>query len=221
MNFLQLVQRLHRETLRTTAAPSTVANPNDRHARLVDRVADAWRELQAERDWKWMRGRIDAPLTASVQAYSGTDLGAVRFRRWRDESPGYSAWVYVDGSVNTLSPLCQRDIDGFRVLWVYREMGQTRPIEWAHDESHQLLVGPVPASGFSIRADYWKSPSELVGDADEPDMPDEFVRILVWRALMNCGRDDAAPEILAKAETEYARLHSALVLDQARLPTLG
>ena len=45
MNYLQMVQRLHRESGRSTAAPTTVVGANERHARLFgDR-----NEVMAER----------------------------------------------------------------------------------------------------------------------------------------------------------------------------
>ena len=49
MTFLELVQRLHSESLRSTAAPTSVSGATDRNARLFNRIADAWRNLQNER----------------------------------------------------------------------------------------------------------------------------------------------------------------------------
>ena len=220
MNFLQIVKRVHSETMRSTAAPATVADPNERHARIINRVADAWRDLQAERDWRWMRATLDVELTEGTQSYTGLDFSAADFGRWRLEDHTYAPFVYVTGYQNTLSPLAFRHLDAFRQSWVYRVVGQTRPLEWTYDEDNALLLGPIPMAGISLRIDYWKEPTELVNDSDEPSMPSRFHMYLVWKALIDCGKDDAAPEIIDKARENLKAIRSRLMLDQARLPSL-
>jgi len=221
VNFLALVQRLHSETGRSTAAPTTVVAQTGQSLRLVNAVADAWTELQSERDWRWMRGRTDAALTIGQQTYAGTDLGvATRFGRWRKEDSTYSVCLYISGSPNTLWQATQWDLDTFRQLYIYRTMGQSTPIAWAIDESNNILFGPAPAAAYKVRADYWKEPSTLAADADTPDMPDRFHMLLVWRALQDIAKYDAAAELLAKAEKNAGDMHDKLLFDQARLPTL-
>lgn len=220
MNFLQLVQRLHRESLRSTAAPTSVTGGTDRNARLADRIAYAWTELQNETDWKWMRTTTDVALTVGQQTYTATDLGLTRFRAWRPEDSTYYPALYIDGSPNTLWPLCWEHLDSFRQNWVYLNNGQSTPIAWTSDEQHRLLLGPPPAIAYKLRAEYWLEPSELTADDDEPDMPERFHLVLVWRALIDLSKVDAKPELLAMAEQNYATLHGQLLRDQARMPYL-
>ena len=78
MTFLELVQRLHSESLRSTAAPTSVSGATDRNARLFNRIADAWRNLQNERLWRWMRVTTDVALVAGQQTYSDSDLSLTR-----------------------------------------------------------------------------------------------------------------------------------------------
>lgn len=218
MNYLQLVQRLHRESGRSTAAPSSVVGANERHARLFDWVADAWRNLQIEREWRWMRSTLDVALTAGQQTYTGAGLGADRFRRWRRDDDTYSPWLYIDGAPNSLWPLQFTQLDEFRSVYVYRTWGESTPVAWTFDEANQLLVAPKPALAYKLRAEYWKAPVELAADADEPDMPEEFHLLLVWRALQDVAMFDAAPEVLAKAQANAGELRVRLLYDQARLP---
>lgn len=221
MDFLALAQRLHRETMRSTAAPTAVVGASDRALRLFNALADAWLEVQSERDWKWMRGTTDEALVIDQQTYTGVQLGvAARFGRWREEDDTYWPIVYVDGTPNAQWPLHQWGLDDFRQNWIYRTQGSSTPIAFAIDESDQLLLGPAPSVAYKIRADYWKEPSTLAADADEPDMPERFHILLVWRALMDVARADAAPELLSKAEINYGNLHDKLLFDQGRLPHL-
>ena len=219
MNYLQLVQRLHRESGRSTAAPTGVSGASERHARLFDWIADAWRELQTEREWRWMRSTLDVALTVGQQTYNATsDLGATRFRRWRLDDDTYNPFLYINGSPNTLWPLQYTQLDEFRELYVYRTWGNTTPVAWTFDEANQLLVGPQPALAYKLRQEFWKEPTELAADADEPDMPSEFRLLLMWTALEEVAKFDAAPEVLARAEKNRAGMAHKLLMDQARLP---
>lgn len=214
MNLLQMAQRLHSESLRSTPAPTTITGASERNARLFNRLAYAWTELQNERRWRWMRSTTDVALTIGQQTYSATDLGLSRFGRWRTEDELYQPYLYIDGAPNTLWPLCYEHLDRFRQLWVYLQMGNTQPVAWSIDEQDRFLVGPAPGSAYKLRAEFWLSPTELTADADVPDMPERFHMVLVWRALIDMAKTDAKPEILAMAEDNYAKAHAQLLRDQ-------
>lgn len=218
MNLLQLAQRLHRECRRSTAAPTSISGATERNARMFDRITDAWRELQNERDWKWMRLTTDVALSIGQQTYSGTDMGLSRFRRWRREDSTYWPSLYIDGSPNSVWPMTFSNLDCFRQNWIYRSMGSSTPVAWSIDESERMLVGPAPAAAYKLRAEYWMEPLDLEADDDEPDMPARFHLLLVWRGLIDEAKADAKPELLALAEQNYARMHMDLLLDQGRLP---
>jgi hypothetical protein len=221
MTFLELVQRLHSESLRSTAAPTSVTGATDRNARLFNRVADAWRELQLERDWRWMRTTTDAALTVGLQTYSAADLSLSRFKCWRAEDSDYYPGLYISGSPNTFWPLQFEQLDRFRQEWIYITTANSTPVAWSTDESHRLLVGPAPAVAYKLRAEYWMEPSTLAADGDTPDMPARFHMLLVWRALQDVAIADAKPELLTLAQQNYATMHGQLMLDQARMPYLG
>lgn len=220
MNFLALTQRLHSESMRSTAAPTSVVGASDRNDRLFNAIADAWRDLQSERDWRWMRVTLDVALTVGQQSYTGTELLANRFGRWRAASCDYWPTLYISGSPNSLWDLRFEQLDAFRRQWVYRDMGNSTPVAWSVDEGNKFLVGPKPSVAYMLRKDYWMEPSELLADANEPDMPTRFHLILMWRALMGVAESDAKPELFSRAQTNYAILHDRLLADQARRPHL-
>lgn len=225
MNFLAIVQRLHRESGRSTPALTTVATTDLRQMREVDAVKDAWREIQSSRSksgWKWMRRTLDATLTVDQQTYDATaDFSAVRFGRWRAATDDYWPIVYVDGSPNAQWSLDFDQLDTFRQKWIYRVMGGTVPIDWTVDESQRLLVGPKPGQAYKLRIDYLMEPLELAADTDVPDLPERFHNVLMWRALIDIATYDAKPEILARAQAQYDRMYGELLLDQGlELPHL-
>ena len=78
-----------------------------------------------------------------------------------------------------------------------------------------MCVGPLPNIVYNLKADYQAAPVELADDADEPDMPARHHRVLVWRALMEVAKIDAAPELLARASSNYETTFDALLADQA------
>ncbi len=186
---------------------------------LFDKITNAWKDLQGERDWKWMREVLDSPLTTNVQSYTGSGLGATRFGRWRKEDREYSPYCYLPGSPNSLFMLGFWQLDEFRFQYIYRQVGPTIPVAWSVDDQQNLLIGPAPAAAYQIRIDQWKAPYDLVNDTDTPDFDDRFHLLIVWQALMDVAREDATPEIFDKAVSNYTSLRSQLLRDQARLPT--
>jgi len=221
MNFLQGVQRLHRESRRSTAAPTAIAGASERNQRLIDAYADAWREIQSARDdWKWMRAAVDAPLVVGQMTYTAAQLGvSTGFGRWRREDSTYWPSLYISGATNSLWPLDFMNLDCFRDEYVYRTQGSTTPIAWTIDENEQFLVAPAPAVAYRLRADYRTEPTELTVDADTPNLPDRFELLPMWRALQDIATTDGASDILAKANRNYGDMWDKILFDQAmRLP---
>ena len=148
MNYLQLVQRLHSETLRSTAAPTTVVGANDRNARLFNRVADAWREVQSERDWKWMRATTDATLEANKQTYTGTELGATRFARWR---PGRKSKTTLSKTTRRNGSLVswhhQRELTAGGPLAPWSSVSWRRIAPWVSHSERMACFWPEPRRG--------------------------------------------------------------------------
>jgi hypothetical protein len=190
------------------------------HKRIFDAVADSWRDLQQERDWAWMRATLDVALTPDVSTYTGTGLGATRFKCWRPQDDTYCMYLYQSGSPNSIWTVDQMQLDRFRHEYVYRTWGSTTPNAWAEDETKQLLIGPAPNLAYMLRAEYWKGPQELADDAHIPELPERFHVLLVWLALQQAAFIDAAPEVKARADTNARTMKSQLMRDQARRPHL-
>ncbi len=222
MNFLQLVQRLHRESGRSGSGPTTITGASKDHARLFDWVADAWRNLQARPvDWRWMRESLDAPTTLVDLTYTGAGLGATNFGRWRQPSDEYSVKAYLLSEPTSVWRLVWMSPEAFKEWYDDRSPAASRPQHWTISDADELRIGPLSDQVYRLKVDYIREPSELEADADEPELPSRHQMILVWRALVEVGKFDNAPDVLARATTNYGQMEAALLSDSARQITLG
>lgn len=222
MNFLQLVQRLHRESGRSTTAPTSLATATVSQLRLFDAVNDAWLDIQCERgkDWQWMRQPLTATLAAGVARYTGADLGAINFSHWRPEADDY--WVRCSpvGSTNTWWDVQQMSLDRFKANRYDVIVARTTPMAWTVDNDETLWLWGQPAQAYGIKIDAISAPVDLLAETDIPGMPKEFHLLLMWQALLSVAITDAAPEMVQKAQMHCETLRQRLVMDQGRVPCL-
>lgn len=221
MNWLQLAQRVHRESGRSGAGPTAYASATKDHARLFDWVSDAWLNLQSlPREWRWMLRSHDGLILAGVSEYTGTDLGIADFGRWRVPSETYTVRAYSAAAPENVWRLKYADMDRFTSMFLDSSLAPGVPQLWAIGADNHLWLGPDPDADYRVKADYITEPQVLADDGDEPGMPSRFHMVLVWRALMELARFDAAPELLARAADNHDALMGALIHDQAAPLTL-
>jgi hypothetical protein len=223
MNLLQLAQRLHRETGRSGVGPASVTGAIKEHQRLFDWIGDAWRELQTRPiDWRWMRKRKDSPTIANQMKYTATDLGVADFWALRQESYDYKLKAYVTAEPVHTWDVAFMPLDDFRRHYMDQVQPAGRPLAWSEDDDGALLIGPKPdGATYTIRFEYKQEPSELTDDADVPEFAPRHHMMLVWRALIEAGKFDNAPDVLARAAANYGRDEASLMSEYARPITLG
>jgi hypothetical protein len=232
VNFLQLAQRLHRETGRSGSGPASITGASNEHLRLFDAIADANRviELKAERyDWKWMRKLL--PSTASTDlvslAYTGATLGAADFGRWRrpSESGGddleYTVKAYLPSAPTNVWQLDFLPYEAFRFSYYDTEQAAGNPRHWSISDAEELLIGPKSSEVHRVKAAYRAGVAALEDDGDTPTLPADFHMIIVWRALIDMGTFDAASEVLARAQRNFAEMEHLLIMDQGRSIVFG
>jgi len=201
VNYLQLVQRLKSEAGRSGAAPTTLVGLASGDQRLANWVADAWLEVQRRRqDWDWMRKTITGPLIIEQLAYRADEIDAEAelVARWMPETDDYTVRVQGPGAERP-GDLCQLDYEDFQARYIARTATPGAPQYWAEGLDKKLLVGPAPdIDGYILSADYMARPTALTADDSIPGMPEEFHMLLVWRALVEVGGFDGAPEVEAR-----------------------
>jgi hypothetical protein len=215
MNFLQLCQRLRRKTRSSGNGPTTtVGTQIEDYARLIAFINEAWVDLQTIRqDWLWMRSSTTFATTASKATYSITDIGLTDFGNWKNNSfRNYST------DAGTVSEIMMDNIsyDDWRNSYYFgaTRFTQTRPTQFAVTPDFSVALGPVPADGYTVSAEYCKAPYEFVADADTPPLPVQFHMIIVYRAMMYYGASEGAPEVYQDGEIEYRQMLNRLSMQQ-------
>ncbi len=227
MDLLTIARRVKSETGRGGGGPLSVSSAVDNDLRIVNAVRDAWLDVQAEPyNWAWMRKSITAgPLVAAQTAYTGVQLGlaAETAAAWWPESDEYQPTAYDAASPGSQWPLHFMDYEAFRRRFLVGSHTAGPPQFWSYDTSGRLLIGPAPDASVSYRVniDYRQTPTELSADADTPDMPTRFHRLLVWMALKDAATHDASQEQYMRARDKAEEVFNELVASQGEQITFG
>jgi hypothetical protein len=219
VNRLQLVQRLKRESARSGPPPASIAVLSGDDILLDGWLGDAWLEVQRRRmDWHWMRKTVTGPLTIDVGVYAASDLDplVLNFGRWQDDTGDYTVRAYNTAAPGVPINLTWVPYEVFQARFLVSTVTNAAPVCWSIAPDKRLLIGPKPNTGdYTVTADYWAKPTALVADADEPDMPEQFHMLLVWRALLEVAGFDAAPEVESRAKRNLRMAWADLLDDQA------
>ena len=228
MNYLQLVQRLHRESGASGNGPTTIVDATKEHLQMFDWVADALRELEARPlDLRWMRRRATIATVAALTSYAPRaaivdgGLGLTNFGRWRPESDEWVPKCQDPADASRTWDLEWMTLDQWRECYVHSTQAPGSPIAWSVDDDNSLLIGPTPDAVYSIRMEYLRKPQELADNDDEPEFDADLHLVLMWRALVEVGKADNAPDVLARAQTNYGRLEDNLLSRYTRRMTWG
>ncbi len=230
--FLQLCQRLRQETVDSGSGPTSVVSQTGDAGRLVKWIADAYAELQTEKDaWLWLRSSFSVNTVAGTDSYAYTDCTddvsaatVARFAFWywlRDRSgtPYFSAYLTSSGSGAEFH-LVPLEWDRFRRLYKFGSQTNNQPAHVSVDPATQKFVlGPVPDDIYTVRGSYQKGPQILAANSDTPEMPSRFHDLIVYDAMAKYGGNRVAPEAMVRALSEGSTLRGALMRDQ--LPKIG
>ena len=224
--YLQLCTYLRQETSDAGTGPSAVTSQTGELARLVTWIADAWTELQQEKDcWRWMRKSFTVSATSGDGAYAYGDctdtvsLAVIsRFSRWHKNT--FKCYLTSSG-VGAEYALHWLPWDDFRRIYRYGTQTNTAPCHVSEDPTQAFVLGPIPDATYTVSGDYQIGPQILAADGDTPEMPSRFHRLIVYEAMMKYGGNRVSPETMLRATTEGSRLRSALGRDQLPEITRG
>lgn len=201
MNFRELCQGYVKELgISGGTGPTTVLNQTGEFANVVRWIADA--ALQIDnlwRDWKYLWNEYETTLT-------GQSIAIANAR----EIDRNSVWIN-HGTANARQLEWQE--------WTLMRETRNRPsltgtpVYFSVNPAGMLYLDR-PVTTLPIRLEYWKKPTRLTDDSDEPDLPEAYHRIILCRAAIMYGNREAAPEIISGMEAEYIDMLDKLQSDQ-------
>lgn len=227
MNFLQLCQALARDSGTVAGVPNitSVAGASGRVLQVVGWVRDAWIDIQNERpDWRWMVKTFAKPLVINQMAYTASGLGIGDFGAWLPDVPADGVrrmTIYETGLQAQEGEIVQIPYPEWRARYLRGSHTANKPTEWAISPQNELSLGTKPDKAYIVTGEYRRSAQELVADADTPEMPAQFHRVIIGEALRLMSRSDEAFQTLIPQAQQYERLRSPLVIDQTPPMSFG
>ena len=196
MNFLDLCQRLVRETGIADDGPATVTGQIGDFGRVVDWINDAWLKIQSIRaDWNWAWSTGTATLTASTNTI--TLPSTVETIKRVSIGQGYlQSEDYIDFA------------DAYRLI----QDGD--PSVWTIKPDGTLCFNSKPTENKTVTFESYATPSALVNGTDVPAMPERYHMLIVYEALRCYAQFDEAPELEQRAFLYYEEMLADLERDQ-------
>jgi hypothetical protein len=228
MNLLALINRARQECGVSGQPLATVQTGLTLEGqRFLTWMQDAWNDLQiAKPDWQWMRKTATFNTTPGKANYAPTDIGITGPVNWKLNSFRcyHAAIGYGDEMI-----LPPQDWDTFLRVWLFganRTM-QTRPVTMAvNPQDHSLQLGPIPDDVYTVVAEYFRAPTALSADSDDPssagnDLPVKYHMLLVYETMERYAAYESAPEVAQRAAAGKKRVWQQLLRDYMPPVTFG
>lgn len=227
MNYLELTQRLARECGVAGTGPTTSVNQTGESGRLFNWINAAWLEIQGlHNTWNWMRKKfawetvagtgdyLPSALTNTLTGSAMTDL-----RYWyKDMFRCQKKSIGVQDE----QWLVEWEYNVFRNTYRFNVQVNNRPVVFAENpQGKAIMLGPIPDDVYIITGEYQKRAWSLTNDTDEPDIPEEYHLMLVYKAMQYYAMYESAPEVLSQGKTQYQALLTQLEHEQLQEVYLG
>ncbi len=219
MNRLQLAQQLRRDC-GISGSETTTVDASGEWSDVVNWIDRAWEDIQLDRpNWLWMRTTASFSTVAeqAEYPYASAPLSLTDFARWVPRS----FRIYKTSIGNEMILDEWESYERFRDTYLIGSQrtsyGYPSSIVVSPTKSLILALPPDDTS-YTISGDYYKVPTMLSADTDEPDMPPRFHMLIVYRAMEFAGFKESANELITLAQKNIIRMTRLLEDDQ--LPTV-
>ena len=207
MDYLTLVQEVHRESGSGGVAPTTLVGLKGENLRLKQWVNTSYRHiLRKYTDWKFMWAQSTFSTIVGQAGYNPLDLGVTLapnsgIREYDRKT------FFLDGE-----PLEVADYLSVKEEVLETANGTPYRVVLMPDDT--LRLDPPPSAVQTVKFDYWGSIGNLIVNTDEPAFPVQFHEAIIGKALMYYASYENAPEIMAHGGEIYAEVFGALEADQ-------
>lgn len=223
--YLALTQRLKQECAIPGSRPTTLQSltPEVEAQRLADWIADAWIQiLELHPDWRFRRRTATFATVNTQHTYTPVQCGltAGTLGRWVLSS----FRVYPTASIGSEQFLTETSYDCWRDTYLIgaQRSVYTQPREIAEDpESSGLVLGPIPAAGYTVTGNYYLAPNRMSADADTCGLPAQYDDLgIVWKAMIEYAGYEAESAAYQRASRNYAQWLNHLEREQLPAPSL-
>ena len=230
-DFLTLCQDTARECGITGGGPTAVTSQTGEYLRIVSWVIDAWKEIQQDMDWRWMRKKFTMPTVDGTGEYAYTactdvDLTTAidRFKRWHLDVRRNPPIIYLTSAgVSGQTILTWAPWDDFEYLYLFgsRQSQTSRPIHITVDPEDKIRLGPTPDDIYTLTGTYYKSGQTLAADDDVPEMPTQYHRLIMYKAMEYYADYEAADNVERRSIKGTAQVLPNLIRNQGPKVRIG
>ena len=222
--FLDLVRDLRQECGIAGSGPTSVVGQMGELRHLVHWIAQAYVEIQTRHGakWRWLKREFTLPIEegTSVYRYYDADDSLLttpidRFASWHltdlDDPPMIAPTDSIPSGERWMSYV---DWSSFRTIYRIGSQTPSAPHHISINDQDSLVFGPAPNGDYTVTGHYWRAPQVLVEDEDEPEMPWQFHKLIVYKAMEKYAGFNSAPEVMIRAKNEGGPLMRQLENNQ-------
>jgi len=221
MTFVEMLERYRVEAGVSGNAITDVTTVTGEHLRLKNWLRQAHLDIQSESNglWEFLRRESSHTIPASGSLLSIVEWSAGGVRTWKIDEFRISTF----GAARAQSvPLVWVPYDQYRNGLGLSLTPAAKPLYFTVRRGDKaILVAPQADDQYTLYFDYWAAPIDMDDSADEPALPVDYHMLPVYRALVDYGYYEAAPEVLTRARERYEEMMFRLKLEQLPGPTWG
>lgn len=208
MTFLELCRNVAGRCFITGTVAGTVNQTGD-HKRVIDKVNEAWMEIQGASDlWRFMRHRFSFDTVAGKADYTvplvteSIKAGGLPYiRRYLFETKSVACWPQGQRAARTF--LGEWDFSDYEDAFVYAETQLGPPSIIAVDEDNTLWLGSIPNAIYTVSGTLQLAATPLTQPNETPLLPTELHSAIEHLAVMKLATDDNLPEVWSSASQAY------------------
>lgn len=220
MTYLELVQKVARDSGTEGIVPASVTGLTGRAGDIAVWVNDAYRKIQTSRsDWLFKEKTFSGQTLSGVQSYNAAAMGiSGPFREWivsENSNRAREFGIYrTSEGISARQSLHFIPWSDFRENRLYDTASTGLPIFISISPERHLYLSSVPDGIYTITGHYRAGIHVLTANDDEPDFPEEFHDLVAYEALVFLHNYDEAMNQLPFAENRRRDMMGDLIASQ-------
>ena len=206
-DYLRLCQTVRREVNVSGSGPSAVTSQTGQLGEIVEMVWQSTLYVESLwEDWKFLWTEYSSTIATSSQTplvTKPTDFGF-----WHRNA----FWLDYSGA-NPIK-LDFLEWDEYRDNFGFGSLSNAQPGRVVIKPDNTIQVEVPADQSYTISGEYWKTPTVLAANTDEPGIPTRFRRVIVARAKIMWADVHAKPHLLDLGTAEYEDMLTRLEGDQ-------